>query len=97
MNLREMREHFSEQASRSGLARKLRVRAPYLVKLESQQDMLVSTLRRYVEGLGGRLELRAQFVDQDTEVVITQFDRTRESTRRKNRLRTQPKKNRDTP
>lgn len=68
------------------------MRAPYLVKLESQPDMLVSTLRRYVEGLGGRLELRARFEDQGAEVVITQFERTKESARRKNRLRAQPKK-----
>jgi len=34
--------------------------------------------------------VRRQLVDHGSEVVITPFDRTRESTRRKNRLRAQP-------
>jgi hypothetical protein len=40
-------------------------------RLEQQADMYVSTLRRYLEALGGTLEIVAHFPDRD--VRITQF------------------------
>ena len=40
-------------------------------KLERQNDMLLSNLYAYVEALGGEVEIRAKFPDQ--EVQITQF------------------------
>ena len=39
------------------LAKKLGIKQPTLSKLESQNDMYLSTLRRLVEALGGKLEL----------------------------------------
>ena len=39
------------------LAKKLGIKQPTLSKLESQDDMYLSTLRRLVEALGGKLEL----------------------------------------
>ncbi|MDZ7802335.1 MAG: XRE family transcriptional regulator [Trueperaceae bacterium] len=39
-------------------------------KIEHQQDMHLSTLRRYVEALGGRLEIRACFDDGDVELDL---------------------------
>ncbi len=38
-------------------------------KMESRGDMLVSTLRRYVESLGGRLECVACFPDNSRVVI----------------------------
>jgi predicted transcriptional regulator len=41
-------------------------------KMEGQGDMYVTTLRRYIEALGGHLKLVASFPER--EVVINQFD-----------------------
>jgi transcriptional regulator with XRE-family HTH domain len=41
-------------------------------KMERQNDIYVSTLRRFVSALGGELKLVASFPDK--EVVISQFD-----------------------
>jgi hypothetical protein len=41
-------------------------------KMERQSDIYVSTLRKFVAALGGRLKLVASFPDR--EVVINQFD-----------------------
>ena len=40
-------------------------------KVEHRADVYISTLRSYIEAMGGRLEIRALF--PDAEVVITQF------------------------
>lgn len=60
------------------LAEALGIKQPSLSKLESQDDMQISTLRRIIEALGGELELVArmprgtillrQFTD-DTQVA----------------------------
>ncbi len=41
-------------------------------RLESQDDMYISTLNSYITALGGRLKLIASFPDK--EVVIDQFN-----------------------
>jgi transcriptional regulator with XRE-family HTH domain len=41
-------------------------------KVEHRVDVYISTLRSYIEAMGGRLEIRAMF--PDAEVVITQFE-----------------------
>lgn len=41
-------------------------------KIERRTDMYVSTLRRYVEALGGELEIIAHFPDGD--VSLSQFE-----------------------
>lgn len=41
-------------------------------RTERQSDLLASTLRSYVEALGGRLELVAEFPDEAT-FVLTPF------------------------
>jgi transcriptional regulator with XRE-family HTH domain len=43
-------------------------------RLEQRQDLRVSTLRAYVEALGGRLTLFADFPEQPS-IVIAGFDR----------------------
>jgi ribosome-binding protein aMBF1 (putative translation factor) len=40
-------------------------------RLERRTDMYISTLAEFIEGMGGKLEIRAIF--PDSEVVITQF------------------------
>lgn len=38
-------------------------------RIEHRQDVFLSTLREYVEALGGTLELRAVFPDETVEIV----------------------------
>ena len=56
------------------LARSLGVTQPSLSKLEKQDDMQISTLRRLVEALGGRLEVVAHLPNGD--IRISQFAQT---------------------
>jgi transcriptional regulator with XRE-family HTH domain len=49
-------------------------------KMESQTDMYISTLRRFIEAMGGQLRIVAQFPQGPVE--ITQFKQTAESTER---------------
>jgi DNA-binding XRE family transcriptional regulator len=49
----------------------LGVRQSAISKLERRADMYVSTLRHFIEAMGGQLEIRAVFPEGD--VRITQF------------------------
>jgi predicted transcriptional regulator len=59
--LHELRK--ARAVSQEELARKLAVGQPAVAKLERRADMYVSNLRRYVEALGGTLEITAHFPD----------------------------------
>jgi transcriptional regulator with XRE-family HTH domain len=59
--------------SQSELARILGVKQPGLSKLEQQDDMQVSTLKRIIEALGGEVHIIATFPKADVE--IAQFDK----------------------
>jgi transcriptional regulator with XRE-family HTH domain len=63
-----MARHFSQEQ----LAAELSVKQPAVAKLEKKTDMYISTLRRFVEAMGGQLEIRAHFPDGD--VRINQFE-----------------------
>ena len=69
MALHELRR--ARARSQEDLARELKVGQPAIAKLERRADMYVSNLRRYVEALGGSLEITAQF--SDGSVSITNF------------------------
>jgi transcriptional regulator with XRE-family HTH domain len=72
--LREMALHELRQArekSQQELARDLHVGQPAVARLERRAYMYVSNLRRYIEALGGTLEITARF--PDTSVTITNF------------------------
>lgn len=56
--LRQARDHTQQE-----LARVLNVGQPAVAKIERRADMYVSNLRRYVEALGGTLEITARFPD----------------------------------
>ncbi len=68
--LAELRQarHFSQEQ----LASILEVKQPAVAKMEKKVDMYISTLRRFVEAMGGELEIRAHFPDGD--VRINQFE-----------------------
>ena len=46
------------------LAADLRINQASVAKLERRTDMYLSTLRRFVEAMGGKLEIVARFPDQ---------------------------------
>ena len=54
------------------LAKKLGIKQPTLSRLESQDDMQVSTLRRLIEALGGKLEMVVHLPTGDLR--IQQFE-----------------------
>jgi transcriptional regulator with XRE-family HTH domain len=60
--------------SQREVAEALGIKQPSLSKLEKQSDMQISTLRRIVAALGGRLEVIARF--PKGVVKIEQFERT---------------------
>lgn len=69
MALHELRH--AREMSQEELARELHVGQPAVAKLERRADMYVSNLRRYIEALGGTLEITARF--PETSVSITNF------------------------
>ncbi len=48
------------QRSQEQLAQSLGIKQPSVVKIERQADLYLSTLRRFVEAAGGKLELRVE-------------------------------------
>ena len=72
--LREMRLHELRRArelTQQDLAERLNVNQPAVAKLEQRADVYMSSLRHYVEAVGGRLKVVAEFPEGD--VAITNF------------------------
>jgi len=42
---------------------------PEVSKLEHRADVYVSTLRRYIEALGGELQIMARFPDEESQII----------------------------
>jgi len=72
MALQELRKR--RKLSQKQLADDLNLNQAALSKMENQADMQVSTLRRILSAMGGRLKIVAQF--PDGEFVIDQFDQS---------------------
>jgi transcriptional regulator with XRE-family HTH domain len=70
MPLAELRE--ARKLTQETLAQTLRVEQASVSKLERRTDMYLSTLRRYVEAMGGTLEITVNF--PDGLVRINQFE-----------------------
>lgn len=49
--------------SQESMGERLGVGQPAIAKMERRGDLRISSLRRYVEALGGTLEIRARFSD----------------------------------
>src|SRR5438132_9822951 len=67
MALHELRQ--AREQSQEDLARELKVGQPAVAKLERRADMYVSNLRRYIEALGGSLEITARFPEGSVNIV----------------------------
>ncbi len=70
MTLQELRQALD--MTQQELADVLQMNQAAISKLEHQSDMYVSTLRRFVEALGGELRIVAHFPQGD--VVVNQFE-----------------------
>ena len=62
MTLRELRK--ARQLTQVNVARKLGISQDGVSRLEQRSDMLLSTLRKTVEAMGGNLSLIAKFPDR---------------------------------
>ena len=70
MALRELRN--ARATTQEKLAKALRVNQAAVSKLERRTDMYISTLRSYVEAMGGHLDIIARF--NEGSVRIAQFE-----------------------
>ena len=68
--LAELRQ--ARRLSQQQLADNLAVKQPAVARLEKKTDMYISSLRRFIEAMGGQLEIKAHFPDGD--VTINQFE-----------------------
>ncbi len=69
MPLHELRQ--ARATTQKALGEALHVKQPAVAKLERRADMYVSNLRAYIEALGGRLSIVAEF--PQGSVTITNF------------------------
>lgn len=69
MPLHELRR--ARTLTQQELAETLQVSQPAVAKLERRADVYVSSLRSYIEAVGGKLKIVAEFPDGD--VAITNF------------------------
>ena len=69
MPLAELRQ--AQAMTQTTIAELLETSQGEVSKIEKRADMYVSTLRRYIEAMGGQLDVVARFPDGD--VRITQF------------------------
>lgn len=61
LSLSELRQ--KQGKTQVEVAKSLGIQQPNVAQLEQRDDLYLSTLRKYVEVLGGRLELTAHFPD----------------------------------
>ena len=69
MPLHELRQ--ARAMTQKAVGDVLKVKQPAVAKLERRTDMYVSNLRSYIEAMGGRLNIVAEF--PQGSVVITNF------------------------
>lgn len=62
--LRQARSYTQQQ-----LAQSLDINQASVSKMENQADMYLSTLRKYIEAMGGQLEIKACFPDGCYQIV----------------------------
>jgi DNA-binding XRE family transcriptional regulator len=67
MTLRELRK--AHKLTQTKLARKLRTSQNQISRIEKHSDLLLSTLRGYVEGMGGKIDIVAQFPNRPPVMI----------------------------
>jgi len=78
LTLAELRK--ARELTQVRVADALHIKQSGVSRIENETDLYISTLRSYVEAVGGTLELRAQFPGAGaTTVTLADFDQERES------------------
>ncbi len=67
MTLREVRK--ARRLTQQEIAKSLRIGQEGVSKIEKRSDLLISTLRGYVEAMGGRLSLVAEFPNREPVIL----------------------------
>ena len=75
MTLRDLRK--AHELTQARMAQALNISQDGVSRLEKRSDFLLSTLRSYVEAMGGRLRLVAEFPDRKA-VVVSGLDSLRD-------------------
>jgi transcriptional regulator with XRE-family HTH domain len=82
MTLQELRR--ARMISQQKIAKSLNIGQEGVSKIERRSDLLISTLRRTVEAMGGSLSLVAEFPDRDPVILsgIAEDEPTKPATRK---------------
>jgi len=82
LNLRELRR--LRKLTQARLSKKLKIGQEGVSRIEKRADLYISTLRSYVEGVGGKLRLEVRFPDRPP-VVLSGFgeDKGEQKTKKK--------------
>ena len=67
MTLREVRK--ARKLTQQKIAKSLRIGQEGVSKIEKRSDLLISTLRSYVEAMGGHLALVAEFPNREPVIL----------------------------
>ncbi len=68
LRLTELRE--ARGVTQTHLADRLGVSQPNISKIEGKEDLYLSTLCQYIAALGGHLEVKAVFEDEDVYLTL---------------------------
>lgn len=66
MPLAELRQ--ARKITQQQIAATLKIKQASVSKMESQTDMYISTMRKYIQAMGGELEIIAKFPEGDVKV-----------------------------
>jgi transcriptional regulator with XRE-family HTH domain len=80
LNLREMRR--LRKLTQARLSKRLKIGQEGVSRIEKRTDLYLSTLRNYVEGVGGKLSLVVEFPDR-APVVLSGFGEGSEASKPK--------------
>jgi transcriptional regulator with XRE-family HTH domain len=68
MPLYELRR--AQQLSQQNLAERMNMKQAAVSKMEHRADMYISTLRSYIEAMGGTLDIIAKFPEGDVQIKL---------------------------
>ncbi|MGD0801314.1 MAG: transcriptional regulator [Terracidiphilus sp.] len=90
LNLRQVRH--LRKLTQARLSKKLKIGQEGVSRIEKRSDLYLSTLRSYLEGVGGELTLMVKFPDQPP-VILTGFGENAESkkTKKNSKITSKPK------
>ena len=81
LTLQELRK--AKKLTQVQLAEVLNIRQATIAQMEKRSDLMLSTLRSYVEGMGGKLSLMVEFPDR-ARVSLEGLGDTEEPPRKRN-------------